>query len=80
MNFNRELPLVLNFLHLSIVIFLADVGTKDNINLNNAPDELKLAPLRASKRRSSQESSGSNGSSKEAKGKQLLPSKHELNS
>jgi len=36
-------------------------------NLGNTPEEAKPLPLRASKRRASQESSGSNGSSKEAK-------------
>ena len=49
-------------------MWFAEAGSKDNINVNNASDEVKHLPLRASKRRASQESSGSNGSSKEAKG------------
>ena len=46
-------------------LILIDLGIKENVI--NATDESKPAPLRASKRRASQESSGSNGSSKEAK-------------
>ena len=49
-------------------VWFADTGNKDNINISNAQDEVKHLPLRASKRRASQESSGSNGSGKEAKG------------
>ena len=46
-------------------IILIDFESKENFS--NAIDESKPTPLRASKRRASQESSGSNGSSKEAK-------------
>ena len=43
------------------------VNKDNNTGVINSADEAKYLPLRASKRRASQESSGSNGSSKDAK-------------
>ena len=48
------------------VTFVDIVSTE---NHSNTIEETKPVPIRASKRRASQESSGSNGSSKEAKSK-----------
>ena len=42
---------------------------KESANANDAHDDTKQVPPRASKRRASQESTSSNGSSKEAKSK-----------
>ena len=49
------------------ILLSADLGSKESPKTNSSIDETKQLPLRASKRRASQDSSGSNGSSKEAK-------------